>query len=64
MGKCAADGVDSRFRGNDHCFDRDPIPNDTSSGSHRFPQLQILVYDILYLLRSRSDPIIYLVYFQ
>jgi hypothetical protein len=29
--KCAADGLDSRFRGNDPCFDRDLIPNDTST---------------------------------
>jgi hypothetical protein len=29
--KCAADGLDSRFRGNDHCFERDPIPNDTTT---------------------------------
>jgi hypothetical protein len=28
--KCAADGLDSRFRGNDQCFKRDPIPNDNS----------------------------------
>src|ERR1039458_6337179 len=27
--KCGADGLDSRFRGNDPCFERDPIPNDT-----------------------------------
>jgi hypothetical protein len=25
-GKFAADGLDSRFRGNDQCFVRDPIP--------------------------------------
>jgi hypothetical protein len=24
-------GVDSRFRGNDQCFERDPIPNDTTT---------------------------------
>jgi hypothetical protein len=29
--KCAADGLDSRFRGNDQCFERNPIPNDTST---------------------------------
>jgi hypothetical protein len=29
--KWAADGLDSRFRGNDQCFERDPIPNDTST---------------------------------
>jgi hypothetical protein len=29
--KCAADGLDSRFRGNDQCFEGDPIPNDTST---------------------------------
>jgi hypothetical protein len=29
--KCAADGLDSRFRGNDRCFERDPIPNDTTT---------------------------------
>ena len=28
--KCAADGLDSRSRGNDHCFKRDRIPNDTT----------------------------------
>src|SRR5271157_2100217 len=25
--KCAEDGMDSRFRGNDRCFERDSIPN-------------------------------------
>jgi hypothetical protein len=29
--KCAAEGLDSRFRGNDHCFERGPIPNDTTT---------------------------------
>jgi hypothetical protein len=29
--KCAADGLDSRFRGNDQCFERGLIPNDTST---------------------------------
>ena len=29
--KCAAEGLDSRFHGNDHCFERDPIPNDTTT---------------------------------
>jgi hypothetical protein len=29
--KCAADGLDSRLRGNDRCFERDPIPNDTTN---------------------------------
>ena len=29
--KWAADGLDSRLRGNDQCFQRDPIPNDTST---------------------------------
>src|ERR1019366_1702883 len=29
--KCAADGLDSRRRGNDRQFERDPIPNDTTS---------------------------------
>jgi hypothetical protein len=29
--KCGADGLDSRFRGNDECFEGDPIPNDTST---------------------------------
>jgi hypothetical protein len=24
--KCAVDGLDSRFCGNDRCFERDPIP--------------------------------------
>ena len=27
--KCALDELDSRFRGNDWRFERDPIPNDT-----------------------------------
>jgi hypothetical protein len=31
--KCAADGVDSRLRGNDRCSERDPIPNDTTTQS-------------------------------
>src|ERR1019366_3241357 len=35
--KCAADGLDSRFRGNDECFDRGPIPNGTSTGFSRPP---------------------------
>ncbi|MGD0010023.1 MAG: lysylphosphatidylglycerol synthase transmembrane domain-containing protein [Terriglobia bacterium] len=30
--KCAVDGLDSRFRGNDRRFKRDPIPNDTTTG--------------------------------
>ncbi len=29
--KCAADGLDSRLRGNDRCFERGPIPNDTTT---------------------------------
>jgi hypothetical protein len=29
--KSTADGLDSRFRGNDQCFERDPIPNDTTT---------------------------------
>jgi hypothetical protein len=29
--KCAVDGLDSRFRGNDQRFERDPIPNDTTT---------------------------------
>src|SRR5437016_1012265 len=28
--KCTAEGLDSRFRGNDRCFERDPIPNDAT----------------------------------
>ena len=31
--KCTADRVDSRFRGNDQCFELDPIPNDTSTAA-------------------------------
>ena len=29
--KCAVDGLDSRFRGNDRRFERHPIPNDTTT---------------------------------
>jgi hypothetical protein len=29
--KCAADGLDSRFRGNDKSFEGNPIPNDTTT---------------------------------
>ena len=29
--KCAVDGLDSRFRGNDRRFERDPIQKDTST---------------------------------
>ncbi len=29
--KYAADGLDSRLRGNDLCFERVPIPNDTTT---------------------------------
>ncbi|MGD1156324.1 MAG: hypothetical protein ABSA41_10890 [Terriglobia bacterium] len=29
--KCSAQGLDSRVRGNDQCFERDPIPHDTST---------------------------------
>jgi hypothetical protein len=29
--KCAANGLDSRLRGNDQCFGGDPIPNDTTT---------------------------------
>jgi hypothetical protein len=29
--KCAVDRLDSRFRGNDRRFERDPIPNDTTT---------------------------------
>ena len=29
--KCAVNGLDSRFRGNDLRFERDPIPNDPST---------------------------------
>ena len=36
--KCAADGLDSRFRGNDQCFEKDRIPNDTTA---RPPRLTI-----------------------
>ena len=37
--RCAADRLDSRFRGNDQCFEGDPIPNDTSTrAGYRFPQ--------------------------
>ena len=32
--KCAADGLDSRFRGNDRCFESDAIPNDTTTDRH------------------------------
>ena len=28
--QCAVDGLDSRFRGNDRRFEKDPIPNDTT----------------------------------
>jgi hypothetical protein len=35
--KCAVDGMDSRFRGNDRCFERDPIPKDTTT---RIPNLK------------------------
>ena len=31
--KCAVRGLDSRFRGNDRRFERDPIPNDTTTES-------------------------------
>jgi hypothetical protein len=31
--KYIADGLDSRFRGNDQCFERNPIPNDTTTTS-------------------------------
>ena len=30
-GKCAADGLDSRLRGNDQRFERDHIPIDTTT---------------------------------
>jgi hypothetical protein len=29
--KCADDGLDSRLRGNDGCFERDSIPNDATT---------------------------------
>ncbi|PYV34300.1 MAG: hypothetical protein DMG22_06530 [Acidobacteria bacterium] len=29
--KCAAEGMDSRFRGNDRSLEGDPIPNDTTT---------------------------------
>ena len=29
--KYADDGLDSRLRGNDECFERDPIPNDATT---------------------------------
>ena len=31
--KCAADGLDSRLRGNDQCLQIDPIPNDTKTAT-------------------------------
>ena len=34
--KYAADGLDSRLRGNDWCFERDPIPNDTTTAGRGF----------------------------
>jgi hypothetical protein len=42
--KCAADGVDSRLRGNDKCFEGDPIANDPTT----------TYYDALTLLRSAN----------
>jgi hypothetical protein len=33
--KCAVEGLDSRFRGNDWRFERDPIPNDTTTAAGR-----------------------------
>jgi hypothetical protein len=33
--KCGVDGLDSRFCGNDHFFERDPIPNDTTTRKGR-----------------------------
>ena len=32
--KCAVEGLDSRFRGNDQRFERDPIPSDTTTPAH------------------------------
>jgi hypothetical protein len=31
--KSSADGLDSRFRGNDHCFKRGRLPNDSDRGA-------------------------------
>jgi hypothetical protein len=33
--KGAAAGLDSRFRGNDQCFEMDPIPNDTTTPARK-----------------------------
>jgi hypothetical protein len=53
--KRAADGLDSRFRGNDQCSECDPIPNDTTT--HRFYLVDNLpprVVDYLPLWPSRD----------
>jgi hypothetical protein len=34
--KFGADALDSRLRGNDVCFERDPIPNDTRTRTRSF----------------------------
>jgi hypothetical protein len=33
--KCGDNRLDSRFRGNDRRFEKGPIPNDTTTGSHK-----------------------------
>ena len=35
LGKGPIDGLDSRFRGNDWRWERDPIPNDTNTEGRR-----------------------------
>ncbi len=37
--KCIADGLDSRFRGNDPCFEGDPTANDTTATQFEVEQL-------------------------
>jgi len=42
--KCAVEGLDSRFRGNDWRFERDPIPNDTTAQDRCSLTSRVVVY--------------------
>jgi hypothetical protein len=57
--KCVMDGLDSRFRGNDRRFERDPILNDTNTEGRqvaiRFALTEIANWTIIYTHQEGRD---------
>jgi|GEM_PF-1098349 hypothetical protein len=50
--KCAVDGLDSRFRGNDRRFETGPVPNDTNAQRRKLQSsggITVFCIDILFL---------------